>query len=112
MTPFRRLVGYFARYRRTILFGAACVFMTNLIRLGQASVLGSAIDDLVRAQARGLTRGHFLRLAGLILLIEVSRSVFLFTQRRLLINMSRDIEYDLRNDFYTHLHRLPFECSH
>jgi ATP-binding cassette subfamily B multidrug efflux pump len=41
--------------------------------------------------------------------IELVRGVFLFSQRRILINMSRNIEYDLRNDFYEHLQRLPFE---
>ena len=47
--------------------------------------------------------------AGLLILIALTQGVFLFTQRRLLINMSRDIEYDLRNDFYAHLQKLPFE---
>ena len=41
--------------------------------------------------------------------IALVQGVFLFTQRRVLINMSRHIEYDLRNDFYSHLQKLPFE---
>src|ERR1044071_10245428 len=50
-----------------------------------------------------------LEYSGLLIGIALLQGVFLFTQRRLLINMSRDIEYDLRNDFYEHLQKLPFE---
>ena len=31
MTPFRKLLSYFAPYKRILIFGIACVFMTNLV---------------------------------------------------------------------------------
>jgi ATP-binding cassette subfamily B multidrug efflux pump len=105
MTPLRKLISYFARYKRTLIVGIACVFMTNLIRLTAPVVVGRAVDDL----ASEITHSKLLEYAGLVILIAVTQGVFLFTQRRLLINMSRDIEYDLRNDFYEHLQKLPFE---
>src|SRR5438046_10733195 len=37
---------------------------------------------------------------------------FLFLQRRILIGMSRDIEYDLRRDFYSHLVNQPQSFFH
>src|SRR5262249_11164429 len=85
--------------------GVACVFMTNLVRLTGPVVLRHAVDDL----AAQVTRSKLLQYAGLLISIALAQGVFLFTQRRLLINMSRDIEYDLRNDFYEHLQRLPVE---
>jgi ATP-binding cassette subfamily B multidrug efflux pump len=105
MTPFRRLLGYFARYKRTIIVGTICVFMTNVVRLTAPVVLRHAVDDLT-AQ---ITNSKLLEYAGLIVAIALTQGIFLFAQRRLLINMSRDIEYDLRNDFYEHLQKLPFE---
>jgi ATP-binding cassette, subfamily B, multidrug efflux pump len=105
MTPFRKLLSYFARYKRTIIIGTACVFMTNVVRLTAPLVLRHAVDDL----ASQITNSKLLEYAGLIVLIALTQGVFLFAQRRLLINMSRDIEYDLRNDFYEHLQKLPFE---
>lgn len=105
MTPFRRLLGYFARYKRTVIVGTVCVFMTNAVRLTAPEVLRHAIDDL----ASDITHSRLLEYAGLLVSIALTQGVFLFAQRRLLINMSRDIEYDLRNDFYAHLQKLPFE---
>lgn len=105
MTPLQKLLRYFAPYRRTIIFGVSCVLMTNLIKLSSPFVLGKAIDGL----NSDTSPGKFLRYGGLIIAIALGMGLFLFMQRRALINMSRHIEYDLRNDFYTHLQRLPLE---
>ena len=105
MTPFRKLLSYFAPYKRILAFGVACVFMTNLVRLTAPLVLRHAVDEL----AAEVSHARLLQYGGLLVLIALAQGVFLFTQRRLLINMSRDIEYDLRNDFYEHLQKLPFE---
>jgi ATP-binding cassette, subfamily B, multidrug efflux pump len=105
VTPLRRLIGYFLPYRRTLVLGVMCVFMTNLVRMGAPIVLRHAVDEL----ATSISHSKLLEYGGLLILIALGQGVFLFTQRRLLINMSRDIEYDLRNDFYAHLQKLPFE---
>lgn len=105
MTPFRKLVSYFEPYKRILIFGVACVFMTNLVRMTAPLVLRHAVDDL----AASVTHSKLFEYAGLLIAIAFGQGIFLFTQRRLLINMSRDIEYDLRNDFYEHLQKLPFE---
>ncbi|HSF24213.1 MAG TPA: ABC transporter ATP-binding protein [Blastocatellia bacterium] len=105
VTPLRRLIGYFLPYRRTIVIGVLCVFMTNLVRMSAPIVLRDAVDEL----ATNISHSRLFQYGGLLILIALGQGVFLFTQRRLLINMSRDIEYDLRNDFYAHLQRLPFE---
>lgn len=105
MTAFQRLLDYFKPYKRKIAFGVTCVFFTNLVKLLQPIVVRDAVDDLTAET----TRRTLLFYAGLTVLISVGQGVFLFTQRRVLINMSRDIEYDLRNDFYAHLQTLPFE---
>lgn len=125
MTPFRKLISYFAPYRRTLAIGISCVLMTNVCRLITPDFVGKAIDALSRAMdslssgdpadtaMRALimegARSSLLKYSGLIVLATLAQGVFLFSQRRLLINMSRDIEYDLRNDFYAHLQKLPFE---
>jgi len=105
MTPFRKLLSYFEPYKRILIFGVACVFMTNLVRMTAPLVLRHAVDDL----AASVTHSKLFEYAGLLIAIAFGQGIFLFTQRRLLINMSRDIEYDLRNDFYEHLQKLPFE---
>jgi len=105
MTPFQKLISYFAPYKRTIIFGVLCVFMTNVFKLIMPHFVGAATDELSAATRQA----DLLRYGGLIVLTTMMQGAFLFTQRRLLINMSRHIEYDLRNDFYAHLEKLPFE---
>lgn len=109
MTPFKKLLSYFAPYRRTIIFGTTCVLMTNLVKLLSPLVLGQVIDELRRygqGQA-ALTNASLLANGGKLLAIALVQGVFLFTQRRVLINMSRHIEYDLRNDFYRTFRNSP-----
>jgi ATP-binding cassette subfamily B protein len=105
MTPLRKLLSYFAPYKRILIAGISCVFMTNVVKVTAPLVLRHAVDDL----AAEVLHSKLLLYAGLLVSIALTQGVFLFTQRRLLINMSRDIEYDLRNDFYAHLQKLPFE---
>src|SRR5436853_471384 len=105
MTPFRKLISYFKPYKRTIIYGTACVFMTNVFKLVTPDFVRRA-TDAISAQGANV---NLLKYGALIVLATLIQGVFLFTQRRLLINTSRHIEFDLRNDFYKHLQRLPFE---
>src|SRR3989454_4163684 len=66
-------------------------------------VLRYAIDDLTR----GVTRAKLVEYGGLLLVIGLVGGVFRFLMRRVLIGASRHIEYDMRNDFFAHLEKLP-----
>ena len=66
-------------------------------------VLQFAIDDLYT----GVTRAKLGRYAGLLLLIAGVGGYFRYQMRRIIISASRGFEYDLRNDFFAHLERLP-----
>ena len=66
-------------------------------------MLGRAIDDLTR----GVTRGKLAGYGALLLAIGLVGGLFQFLSRRILIGASRDIEYDMRNDFFAHLETLP-----
>ena len=103
MPAFRRLLPYVLRYRRAFLLGLVCVVCTRAVALAAPLVLGYAIDDL----SRNVTRAKLAEYAALLLAIGIVGGVFLFLQRRILIGASRDIEYDMRNDFFAHLEKLP-----
>jgi ATP-binding cassette, subfamily B, multidrug efflux pump len=97
------LLGYVRPYRRAFLAGLACVLVTQSVALTAPLVLQRAIDDL----ALGVTSAK-LTLYGLLLLgIGLFRGYFQFLMRRILIGASRDIEYDMRNDFFAKLQRMP-----
>ncbi len=102
MSPaLRRLLPYVNRYRGAFVAGSLCVVATAAFQLMGPWVLKYAIDDL----RQGVTRGKLLLYAGLLLGVSLVGGVFRFLTRRILIGASRDIEYDMRNDFFAHLER-------
>jgi ATP-binding cassette, subfamily B, multidrug efflux pump len=103
VSPSRRLVAYVLRYRRKFTLGLACVVVTRSVALAGPTVLGRAIDDLTH----GVTRGKLAAYGALLLGIGLLGGIFQFLARRILIGASRDIEYDMRNDFFAHLQTLP-----
>ena len=103
MSPVARLLVYVRRYQRKFLLGLACVVVTTGVRLTAPAVLRYVIDSLTA----GVTATK-LAADGLLLLgIGLVSGYFRFLMRRILTGVSRDIEYDMRNDFFAHLQRLP-----
>jgi ATP-binding cassette subfamily B protein len=91
------------RYRRPLLLGLLCVVLSSTFQLLSPWVLKYAIDDLGRA----VTRQKLITYAAAILGVACVRALFLFLMRRIIIGVSREIEYDLRNDFFARLQRMP-----
>ncbi len=103
MSPIARLVVYVRRYQRTFIAGLVTVVLSRGGYLLAPVVTGRAIDDLTR----GVTVGKLIRWGVLLLGIGIFGGVFRFLMRRILTGVSRDIEYDMRNEFFAHLQRLP-----
>jgi ATP-binding cassette subfamily B protein len=66
-------------------------------------IVGQAVDDLKETVTWAKLTRYALSLLGVSLL----SGAFLFLQRRILIGISRHVEYDLRQDFYSHLVDQP-----
>lgn len=102
MSPRQRLLTYLTRYRGAFLKGLGCVILTTAIQLSSPWVLKFAVDDLTQAVTIEKLRAYAVLLLGL----AAAGGVFRFLMRRVLIGASRNLEYDLRNDFFAHLQRL------
>jgi ATP-binding cassette subfamily B protein len=102
-SSWRRLLPYVGRYRRAFLLGFACALCSTAITLLGPWVLQHAIDEL----RTGITGARLALYALATLAVAVVGGVFRFAMRRIVIGASRLIEYDLRNDFFAHLQRLP-----
>jgi ATP-binding cassette, subfamily B, multidrug efflux pump len=100
------LLFYLKKYRWRLVFGTLFVLISVTLGVITPRYTGEAIDYL---GVRGATGGGLMRYVALIVGSQILSGVFLFFQRRTLINMSRYIEYDLRQDFYGHLQRLPLQ---
>jgi len=93
------LLGYMRRYRWSYVWGTLSCVVTNIIWVQFPAVLGNAVNRI----EHGTTHKEVLFLAGLLVLISLAKGIFLYTQRWVLIGISRDIELDLRNDLFRKL---------
>jgi len=100
----RPLVPYLKRYRGGLFWGALCVLFNNGIWILFPQVIGHAVDAL----RHGVTRQKLLTYALLVVAVALARGVFQFLTRWVVIGISRDIEFDLRNDLFKHLERLSY----
>ncbi len=99
------LFPYFKRYRRKFAYGGISVVLSNAIWVFFPKFIGTAIDDL----ARGVTQQKILFYASLLVGIALARGLFLFLTRWIMIGISREIEFDLRNDMFRQLEKQPLE---
>jgi ATP-binding cassette subfamily B multidrug efflux pump len=95
---------YLKKHRVTLFWGALTVFFNNGIWVLFPQVIRNAVDDL----NHGATRHKFLVYSLLLLAVAGTKGVFQFLTRWLMIGVSREIEFDLRNDLFAHLESLPY----
>jgi ATP-binding cassette subfamily B protein len=98
----RPLLPYFKKYRLGYLIGTLCVFLNNGFWILFPIVIKYAVDDL----NQGVTRQKLLRHAWTLVGLVFVRGIFQFLTRWVVIGISRDIEFDLRNDLFHHLEGL------
>ena len=95
------LLPYMRRYRRAYFWGGIVTVLSAAVWVFFPRVIGVAIDDL----NHGVTHQKILYYACLLVGIAVVKGIFLFYTRWILIGISRDIEFDLRNDLFLQLER-------
>ena len=100
--PLLHLLPYLKKYRFRVGVGIAMVLLTNLVAVATPWILGAAIGELYRQ----ISQGALLYYAGLIVGVSAVEGFFRYWMRRILIGVSRELEYDLRNDIFSHLQLL------
>ena len=98
----RPLFPYMTKYWKGYLIGGAAVLCTNGIYVQGPPLMGRIADDL----NRGVTHSKLVTWCLLLVLIALSKGVFQYITRWVLIGISREIEFDLRNDLFRHLESL------
>jgi ATP-binding cassette, subfamily B, multidrug efflux pump len=103
MSPLKRLLSYFARYRWSLLAGGLCVVGSAVFSLIKPAIIGRAVDRLATAASSAA----FIRYGLAYVAAAAIEGIFLYAHRWIIIGASRRIEFDMRNDFYGHLQSLP-----
>ena len=100
----RPLFPYLKKYRWGYVLGTLSVFLHNGIWILFPQVIRKAVDDL----HTGVTRHKLLVYALLLLAVAGAKGIFQFLTRWVVIGISREVEFDLRNDLFRHLEDLSY----
>jgi ATP-binding cassette subfamily B protein len=101
----RPLFPYLKKYRLILFWGAITVLFNNGLGVLSPQVIRRAVDDLNK---HDITQHKILIYALVLVGLALSKGVFQFLTRWLVIGVSREIEYDLRNDMFRHLESLSY----
>jgi len=108
MDDLKKFARYFRPYKIQLAIGIACIFGSTTSSLFIPLFVGQAID----ANWTGISWGLLTLAAGKVLGASVISGMFLFLQRRILIGISRNVEYDMRKELYEHLVGQPLSFFH
>jgi ATP-binding cassette subfamily B multidrug efflux pump len=100
----RPLFPYLKKYRWGYVLGTVSVFLHNGIWILFPQVIRKTVDDL----HTGVTRHKLLVYALLLLAVAGAKGIFQFLTRWVVIGISREVEFDLRNDLFRHLEQLSY----
>jgi ATP-binding cassette, subfamily B, multidrug efflux pump len=104
----RPLLPYMRRYWKGYVWGCLCTVLANAIWVQFPRVIGLAVHDL----NLGVTWAKIFSYAGLLLGVTVAHGILLFLMRWIIIGISRDIEFDLRNDLFRQLEKQAASYYH
>ena len=101
LSRLKPLFPYMRRYWPGYLAGCVCAIAANAIWVQFPRVIGNAMGSL----EHGVTWHRVVFYAGLTMAVTVAHGIFLFLTRRIIIGISRDIEFDLRNDLFRQMEK-------
>jgi len=101
----RPLYPYLKKYRGGFLQGGLCVLLLNGIWVLFPQVIQRGVDYL---KDGGRSTRQLAFYAFLLVVIALTKGVFQFLTRWIVIGISREIEFDLRNDLFEHLEGLSY----
>jgi ATP-binding cassette subfamily B protein len=101
----RPLFPYLKKYWRGYAAGTVAVLLNNGVWILFPLVIQRAVDDL----NHGVTREKLATYSLLLVAVAGTKGIFQFLTRWVLIGISREIEFDLRNDMFRHLESLSYD---
>jgi ATP-binding cassette, subfamily B, multidrug efflux pump len=93
---------YMRKYRGGLALGIGSLLMKDVLAVTLPVVIKNGVDSLTH----GFQIRAVLQLAALLIGLSLLKGLFQYWMRVIIIGISRDIEYDLRNDLFGHLVEL------
>ena len=96
---------YFIKYKTKLLWGMLFILVSNAMTVYLPILLKDSINEI----QKNATSSILLNYAMLIVGTSIVSGVFRYLIRQTIIVVSREIEYDLRGDFWKHIQKLPLK---
>ncbi len=107
MKSLLRLLPYLKKYQKTLIFGLFTVVLSNLFTVFQPKLVGVAIDELKHGlEIKQVDTMTLLKYSMIVVGLSLVAGIFTFLTRQTIIVVSRHIEFDMRNDFLSHIQKL------
>ena len=90
------------RYRRGLTLGMGSVVLKDVVSASLPLVIRAGVDSLTS----GFRLAVVFEFAAILVGLSLLKGIFQYWMRVILIGISRDIEYDLRNQLFSHLMTL------
>jgi ATP-binding cassette subfamily B protein len=103
---------YLIIYKWRLVFGTLFIILSNYFGVQMPKIVKNAVNDFLNNLNRSSDFNEVLllslKLGGIYILFSVLKGFFLFLTRQTIIIVSRYIEYDLKNEIYSHYQRLDY----
>ncbi len=103
MKTLLKLNKYLFKYKDSLLLGFLFIILNNFFLVLTPKYIGQAIDIL---KSPDINADIIYQYALLAIGSAIVSGVFMLLVRRMIIITSRKIEFDIKNDFYTHIQKL------
>ncbi len=96
---------YFIKYKIKLLWGMLFILVSNAMTVYLPILLKDSINEIQKNATSSILLNYALLIVG----TSIVAGVFRYLIRQTIIVVSREIEYDLRGDFWEHIQKLPLK---
>jgi len=94
---------YFIKYKTKLFWGMLFILISNAMTVYLPILLKDSINEIQKNATSSILLNYALLIVG----TSIVAGIFRYLIRQTIIVVSREIEYDLRNDFWEHIQKLP-----
>ena len=96
---------YFIKYKTKLLWGMLFILISNAMTVYLPILLKDSINEIQKNATSSILINYALLIVG----TSIVAGIFRYLIRQTIIVVSREIEYDLRGDFWEHIQKLPLK---
>jgi ATP-binding cassette subfamily B protein len=96
---------YFIKYKTKLLWGMLFILISNAMTVYLPILLKDSINEIQKNATSAILLNYALLIVG----TSIVAGIFRYLIRQTIIVVSREIEYDLRGDFWEHIQKLPLK---